>query len=233
MAEQIFSSPCLSNLSSIKSRIILVLLVVVAVLLIFVLKAPITGEVVAKVNVIGNVRGLTCDIDLIDGWNLFSIPCVLNDTNLYYFLANQVGSTYSSVHIFDPTNNSDRWKSYNPDLPEWVEQDLSVIGNQKAYWILMDADENIYHSSNVTIPSAVVMQEGWNLVGMRYNTTLETDDAFELIDGVLDSAYMYNSTEESWWRFVNDNPGMSNLTHIYPTYGYWINVSEDVVWWIT
>jgi hypothetical protein len=165
-----------------------------------------------------------CTVVLLEGWNLFSIPCITDNTSLDYMLSN-ISGNYNSIHAYETSDAEDPWKAYNPDLPSWVEQDLTTIDEKKGYWINMKDTGIINISGTLIIPHYVPLEEGWNLIGYAANSSKSITQGLISLDGSYNKVWMYNASDNKYYYFNVD--GNSTFNTISPNYGYWINITRD------
>ena len=147
--------------ANISNRSILIIALILVAALLFVAplekllgKEPILGAVVAKVFVKSQVSNQTCDISLVGGWNLVSIPCVPQNTSVDFILSS-ISGNYSSIHTYNTSEQLDYWKAYNPSMPSWVVQDINNISEDNGYWIKVASQDNIFVNGTITTPTSI------------------------------------------------------------------------------
>lgn len=79
----------------------------------------------------------TYSIPLHTGWNLISIPLVLEDADTASVLS-PISGNYSIVWEYNASDTTDNWKKYDPSAP--FGNDLIDMEPGKGYWILMNSD---------------------------------------------------------------------------------------------
>jgi len=57
-------------------------------------------------------------------------------------ILSSIAGNFASIHGFSVSDNDDQWKTYNPNLPSWVINDLSEISEDDGYWIYMDQESD-------------------------------------------------------------------------------------------
>ena len=140
-----------------------------------------------------------------------------------------VGSLSGLDGIFEyQENSSDLWKTYNPNLPSFVIQDLTYMSRTEGYWIRMQSNENFSLSGGLRLPTNIYLVPGWNLVGYPTNQTKPVNQSFISINGNFTEVRTYNSSAGSFISYVPGVGGALNQTIAY--YGYWINATVDEVW---
>src|SRR3989338_4490691 len=149
----------------IKNGIVILLLVIIVALSFMSIKErgiTITGAAVTKVLVFERF-GYGCNITLISGWNLISLPCEQTNNSILTVLNNTL-LNYTSVHYYNASDINDHWKAFNPSLPSWVSHDLNFVSTKDGYWI--KSNVNFTHNINgsITVPQYVELFKGWNLI---------------------------------------------------------------------
>jgi hypothetical protein len=210
--------------------------IIVAIMLIA-FKPAITGylsmnQAASSLFITGGVYGHACDFTLNQGWHLISILCDNNDTTIGYMLGTIEGQ-YSSIHGYDRNDSEDPWKSYNPGLPSWVEQDLTNITPKTGYWIYMNGTGHYYMESLVTLPGQIPLEPGWMLIGYPVRVSKTPTFAFSGVASNISSVHAYNASDSSdhWKVYVPTmNSSFNDLELMEPYWGYWINVTNASVW---
>jgi hypothetical protein len=217
------------------------LIIFLFVLILFALALPfeelffhptITGEVIAKTFVSGTEFNKTCNISLNQGWNLISTTCLKTNHSIEStFLS--IENNYTSIHAYDLLDTNDPWKSYNPNLPSLVVQDLVNISREKGYWINMDNNSLLVINGTFSWPGYIPLNTGWNLVGyISSEENKDIKDAISNINSSLTMVWAYNSSSSS---FIYYNPALDTgtLSSAILHYGYWINMTSDAIWFTT
>ena len=191
----------------------------------------ITGDATASVFVYEVYNNKNCSVTLVNGWNLVSMPCSPSNKTLDYSLASMNGG-YVSMHWYDPNDDGDHWKSYNPSMPSWVVQDLGNISIQDGYWLYINKSPSIVWSlqGNITLPTYVYLYNGWNLAGYPSNETKNVTLALQTINTSVSSIHMYNASDTNDpWKVYNPSldPSFNDLTMLNPFFGYWMNITTN------
>jgi hypothetical protein len=194
------------------------------------LNLSITGNVVTRVAIVKRTS-MNCSIPLYPGWNLVSMPC-MTENSARDIMLQTIAGNYSSIHTYDISNTTDPWKSYNPEMPWWVIQDLSSISEKNGYWIQMKTNTSWDVQGDLYLPVLIPMYKGWNLVGYPYNTTQYINESLITIDGSYSAVYAYDANESKWLMYYAYLPSWvsQNLTNMSMYFGYWINMTQDDVW---
>jgi hypothetical protein len=195
------------------------------------LKFPsITGhEIMSTRLVIIDKIDTNCNMTFEQGWNLASFPCLDADENLTVFFG-VLNNSYDSVKAYDPSDASDPWKSYSPNLPVWTVQDLSYVSRQKGYWLDSDSYTNFYINSTLALPNFIGLASGWNLIGYPTRTVRLVNDTFDGISSSIDYVYLYNASDilDKWKEWTPNSSLSSNqdLNYTVLYYGYWVYATE-------
>ena len=172
-------------------------------------------------------------IDLVAGWNLVSFSIHPTDTEIEEVLSS-IDGLYTLVYAWDATTDS--WLKFDPNVG--YGRTLTDLDETMGFWICMTADATLEvqgASPGLTEIALGSGGGGWNLVGFPSTATLELPGALE-DHGVGDAytivfAYKAPDTADPWKLYEPGAPGYaSDLTHLEAGWGYWIKVTEDVVW---
>jgi hypothetical protein len=184
----------------------------------------ITGQVITTAN-ISALRISYCNFTLESGLNLVSFFCIPNGAERDAVIGN-----FSNMEaIFEYVENSlDSWKTYNPNLPDFVIQDLKTMNRNKGYWVKMSFPENIAIQGGLRLPTIVNLVRGWNLIGYPTNATKSVNQSFSSITSNLTEARTYITNTGV---FISYKPGIGGgLIQTEPYKGYWINFTTTGVW---
>jgi len=157
-------------------------------------------------------------IDLVEGWNLISLPLIPLDSDIDVVLAGILDNVISVWH-YDAA--AKRWYSFAPG----VASDLSSMRDGKDYWINMGAAQTLNLAGREMpesgqLPPAYDVVAGWNMVGFK-STANVTAAAY--LDGT-EYVRIYGFKDGAWFTIpgpVYDNPEME------PGLGYWVAFIES------
>ena len=164
---------------------------------------------------------------LYDGWNLISIPAVMDNTTVSMVLSSIEGN-YDIVWAYNASDTADPWKYYAPGDP-W--SDLSNIDEKMGFWIKMNCDDTLFNTGTVPTSTSIDLEIGWNLIGYPSSTEKPIADALSSIQGNYSIVWAYNAsdTADPWKWYVPNDP-WSDLDKMEPGYGYWIKMNvEDIL----
>jgi len=168
----------------------------------------------------------TYRIDLVEGWNLISIPADVDTEDIDVLLGDIWSNINMSVNILWYNASISDWETYTPSQQTGT---FSHIEQGKGYWIKMnDSDTLIGNYSTVlhgTEPAPIVELTGhkWNMIGhwTTYNQTADTSGGLSSLSDVLASTgeilYKYDTASKA---FINIYA--SSTTNMEPGVGYWL-----------
>ncbi len=162
--------------------------------------------------------GTTIGLD--QGWQLISLYCQPDNTNIENVLSSILGKYVSVWAYIDGS-----WKVYDPDNPGF--SDLTTMEAGRGYWVNMNEDASLNVSGSAP-SNSISLVSAWNLVGYNSSISQAVDNALASIQGKYISVWAY--IDGSWKVYDPDNPGFSDLTIMEPGYGYWINATEACTW---
>jgi len=154
----------------------------------------------------------TCDIELNEGWNLISLPVILNETT--------IANVLSGVDDIDNIQvvkyyEDDEWFNYIPgELAE-----LTTMEDGKGYWINMDNDD-VLTVTGIEMPAfpnpspAYEVIQEWNLIGLK-----------SISARMLSSIYLQSLTGS--YILSDQNNINRNNDYMYSGKGYWLWANEN------
>lgn len=163
--------------------------------------------------------------DLSAGWNLISIPRVLNGAVPEVVFASIAGK-YDLVYAWDASDPADPWKSYTPGLGG----DLTYISRNMGLWVHMTEAGTLTVEGETPTTTDIPLYAGWNLVGYPAGTTRPVSEALAPIAGkyTLVFAYDCSDTANPWRSYSPQIPDWANtLQDMRPGFGYWVKVTQD------
>ncbi len=139
---------------------------------------------------------VSINIPLNQGWNLLSIPLILDDNSVASVFT---GLSYSKLFYYDSA-----WK-----VP-------TEIDNTKGYWIKMNNAATLTVEGLPPESTPPSLNTGWNLIG--HHLLEEIDIIGDIFEN--DTIYTYDGT---WSSYI---PGrtFNSLTTFEPGYGYWVKI---------
>ncbi len=154
-------------------------------------------------------------LHLHEGWNLISIPIQPYNTSLNSILA-PINGKYDAVVTFTTD-----WLYYIQNGNSWVTT-LNIIEPGRGYWINMKEEADLTVYGNTITNATVALHEGWNLVGMPVERSLNIDQ-LTIKDKWID---IYTFTTSWVYKSYSHESYFGNLDTMDPGRGYWINMVE-------
>jgi hypothetical protein len=162
------------------------------------------------------------------GWNMLSFQLNPTDPDLLTVLA-PIEDSFDAIWAYD--NLSDHWYRYDKNNPfPWLN-DLTDMGTNIGYWIVMNQEGSLKVNGAIT-SGPIQLTSGWNLVGSKF---IETVPLLEAVDPIYEnflSIWHYNTQSGNWLRYDVNNPfpWLNDLQNIEPGKAYWIVVNQDCLW---
>jgi len=155
-------------------------------------------------------------IDLVEGWNLMSLPLIPLDSAINVVLAG-IMDDVKSVWYW-----SGRWYSFVPDGPS----DLTSMRDGKAYWINMETARTLNLAGRkmpegAQLPPTYDVVAGWNMVGFKC-TVANNVTAKDYLYGT-NYVRIYGYKTGTW--FLIPGPDYNN-PKMEPGLGYWVAFTE-------
>jgi hypothetical protein len=155
-------------------------------------------------------------IELVEGWNLISLPLIPLDSatnNINVVLAGILDDVISVWH-WDTAIKG--WRSFAPG----ASSDLTSMRDGKAYWINMKAAQTLNLAGTEMpkgggLPPAYDVVVGWNMVGFK--STASNVTAENYLAGT-EPVRIYGFKTGAWFLI----PGPSYNTTMVPGLGYWV-----------
>ena len=163
--------------------------------------------------------------DLGVGWNLISIPRVLNGSAPEVVLASIAGK-YDLVYAWDASDPADPWKSYMPGLGG----DLTYISRNMGLWVRMTQAGTLTVEGEMPTTTSIPLYAGWNLIGYPAGVARSVPDALASIAGKYTLVFEYDasSPDAPWRSYSPQVPDFANtLTEMRPGFGYWVKATQD------
>lgn len=170
-------------------------------------------EEIAKAYV-GVDPPVTFQLDIKTGWNLMSIPLVMEDKDVSHLFPADVLENVIVVWAWDNTQQA--YKMYTP--LEGYTNTLSTIDESMGFWVYSTADHSFSVSGQLPADSDISLVNGWNLVG---NPVMDDRDPSSVYSDYL-VVWGWDRTLQEY-RLYTPVPGYTNtLTSLSPGYGYWV-----------
>jgi photosystem II stability/assembly factor-like uncharacterized protein len=163
--------------------------------------------------------------ELREGWNLISVPRVLNGTSPNVVLASIAGK-YDLVYAWDASDPADPWKSYMPGLGG----DLTYISRNMGLWVHMTEAGTLTVDGETPTTTSIPLYTGWNLIGYPAGAARSVSDALASIAGKYTLVFEYDASapDAPWRSYSPQVPDFANtLKTMRPGFGYWVKATQD------
>lgn len=162
-----------------------------------------------------------CTITLEAGWNLISVPFILDETDPGRALS-AIAGKWDVIKTYDPTS-ANPWKTYHGYGSE-IGNSFTALDVGRGYWIHMTEPATLQlKGAEPVIADQIMLHAGWNLVG--YPTTCGNVTVAMAFWGT--GATMVEVCDRSDPYLVSPVGGSYALR---PGEGYWVCVPADSVW---
>jgi hypothetical protein len=152
------------------------------------------------------------------GWNLISLPLLLQDTNLTEALQS-IDSQYDMVRYYDSWDMGDPWKMYSTFKPVGLS-DLRTLDNKMGIWIHMLNSAVLPVNGSLPVTTRIDLHTGWNLIGYPGLTDRSIEDIFARLP--LERIEGFDEASPPYLLQQLDTTG-----YMVPGKGYWVRVSGD------
>lgn len=153
-------------------------------------------------------------IDLVEGWNLISLPLIPLDSDIDVVLAGILDDVISVWYW------AGSWDTFVPDAPS----DLQKMEDGKAYWINMEVAQTLNLAGTempkgAQLPPTYDVVAGWNMVGFKSTNNVTAADYLNGTDYVR----IYGFKDGAWFTIPGPN---YNTPEMVPGRGYWVAFTE-------
>jgi len=168
-------------------------------------------------------------IQLEPGWNLISIPLVLENDNIEDVLAD-ISDDVIDVYAYDP---EEEWSVWHPDPA--IPSNLDTIELGKGYWFKMNDSAELavegvlFETTELEPPPSFALKQGWNLVGIYSLEDREMTTALASIEDVYSALWSYNKTSGELVKlFSKADPAVSTANPVLEAgKGYWVYMIQE------
>ncbi|ODS36940.1 MAG: hypothetical protein A7315_04445 [Candidatus Altiarchaeales archaeon WOR_SM1_79] len=160
----------------------------------------------------------THTIQLLQGWNLISIPLQPANTSLWHVLA-PIQGKFDKVFAY---KGSWIYKALYDGV--WYG-DLDKIESGTGYWIYANDDVNrtIY---GYPPDKNISLGKGWSLIGWPSNETRDIEEALASINDSYNKVFTYDQSTGWEYKALYDGIWHGDLSDMEPGRGYWIYMEE-------
>jgi len=184
-----------------------------------------TDVVTVDVVVALDITGLYVDLE--EGWNMFSLPLIPDDSSIEVVLADVM----ENVQIVWGYKEG-VWSKYLPGLPEFST--LTDLVDGEGYWVLITAEDTVT-VSGVELPGPGILPpvydvvEGWNLIGFKSVDFMNINEYLTTVPKTVRASsvsYGWDATIQDYEMvYLGDFPIPDS--NFYPGQGYWLYLTED------
>ena len=172
------------------------------------------------------------EVQLLEGWNLISLPVVPASTSISDILSSIEGY-YDAVQVYDGSSAQQQWSSYCAGGPPYANT-LQQVDETMGLWVSVTDSVTLKVMGTRFSGTSIPLYAGWNMVGYPVTGPKTISDALASIGGKLTMVRWYDTTsdpDDPWKHYDPSAPSWSNdLVDMQPGRGYWVEVSEDCVW---
>lgn len=169
------------------------------------------------------------DIELYEGFNLFSIPFNLPNTALSFVLAD-IFYSVESVFVL----RGGIWYGAAPDhqAGTW-DDEIGTIDGGETFAIYMVNNDTLSVAGTPLVQRTVILNQGFNLAPYNCAHTKTVEDAFEGIRGHVESIFVYDPVTHIWLGCAPDPAGGwdTEFATLSPGVGIVIYCKDDGIPW--
>jgi C1A family cysteine protease len=162
-------------------------------------------------------------INLAEGWNIISVPFILNDNDIGTFFPADVKAHVSDVWAYNESVRGS-WLYYSPSGYDPSIEHLTTIEPGKGYWVYIDNEASFMVNGTIMedgLDSSIKFDGNWNLIGITGQEPYNVNSIFEWSTDV----WTYDESVRGKWAYYSCNgydPSIEHLTTIEPGKGYWV-----------
>jgi hypothetical protein len=157
--------------------------------------------------------------DLVEGWNLISIPLEQFDTSRET-VVQTLGSNYIAIRGYH-AGKAKPWMHWHRNKPDPLNNVITV-DHENGYYIKMQSADSLVIAGKVRQSTSISLETGWNLVGYPSLVSDIQSNVLSSISGSYNRVENYNTVTG---KHQVVNPG----DLMYPGLGYWIHVTEPCI----
>jgi subtilase family serine protease len=178
----------------------------------------------------------TYELPLVAGWNLVSLPLKpIDNTTAVVFNPTIIGD-YKLI-AWDPgiywnpgiINDWDKWNTYDVRKPDFLNPpNLKTIDTKHGYWMQVGSNVTVNIQGSIQeITEYWVKGPGWNLIGYPSVGYYDPDYTFNNVSNEINAVWTFDPDIGKWLYYKPNDPS-SNLTHMRPGRGYWVDIKSGV-----
>jgi hypothetical protein len=164
-------------------------------------------------------------IDLLEGWNLISLPLIQSNPSVdAVFLP--IDGQYKAVQCYDTSDTNDPWKHYN--VGKSFGNDLVDVDHTMGIWIYITqfgGTKLSVYGNEISTGQSIIIRPGWNLVGYPSKSDKPRDVALNNTVSYIDWVGYFDASTD---RFEI----LSSTDNMEVGRGYWIHSTRttDIIW---
>jgi len=170
--------------------------------------------------------GTTYTLPLKIGWNLISLPLIIDEDTPIPAIFYPIEGKYTRIHLWDASSGYYVNYRVTPDLTH--QNEFKYLKMDVGYWVYATEDTNFVLSGlQNTSARNVHLYHGWNMMGYAFNTSKTISTAVTANYNKINLMWRRNAVTDTyelfdpWGRFTNQ------FTTFTPGYGYWVYADED------
>jgi len=170
--------------------------------------------------------GTTYTLQLKIGWNLISLPLIIDEDTPIPAIFYPIEGKYTRIHLWDASSGYYVNYRVTPDLTH--QNEFKYLKMDVGYWVYATEDANFVLSGlQNTSARNVHLYHGWNMMGYAFNTSKTISTAVTANYNKINLMWRWNAVSDDyelfdpWGRFTNQ------FTTFTPGYGYWVYADED------
>jgi hypothetical protein len=182
------------------------------------------------------------DIDLVEDYNLMSLPLIPESSNVTNLVANinlHKASAYVAADESCPCppgfpgwyyyyhNPPPDWPPGDPFPPNPSWNTLTDLYDGQGCWFDMHEDDTLTFDGHIlnpppASPPAYDVFEGWNMIGFTSTDNRTPQDYLADILGIISMMYGWNQEQQEYYI-----PGTQGHEYLLPCSGYWLATTDN------
>ncbi|RLF93900.1 hypothetical protein DRN45_04435, partial [Thermococci archaeon] len=170
--------------------------------------------------------GTTYTIPLKTGWNLISLPLIIDEDTPIPAIFYPIEGKYTRIHLWDASSGYYVNYRVTPDVTH--QNEFKYMKMNIGYWVYATEDVNFVLSGvQNNGAKSVTLYHGWNMMGYAFTVSKTISTAITANYDKLNLMWRWNAVTDTyelfdpWGRFTNQ------FTTFTPGYGYWVYAEED------
>lgn len=165
--------------------------------------------------------------NLTSGWNLVSIPVMVN-TNVLTYLST-AGLNAANVRKIWTYNGG--WKQWNSEVTEASSSTFVEFSPNQGYWFLMGVSDTLtLDTQNFSTRALQLNATSWALASFNQDATLSIVQSV-LNSETVDANHVPENIKKIWgfdgiWKSYTSSDQSGSLTSVVPGYAYWFLVQD-------